>query len=266
LVPGPPPNRSGDSRFSCLPVDGHVGLLTDNDNDEAYDAIGGPYVPSSDQVAEYPEGNNIYLVASQGVRAMTDMGFGDTPDTKLEAQLDSAVTLLQDWVVENDAIGVAETPDVVRPADEFDFSTDCSSQCSGGTETGQFDGRLSYIHHYQALPCAGDTVVSKYVFEIDTADGTLDNSASKLTPSFDSISDRTAEFDGLGSGPNVWTDVDPLDGTPTATTRGPRARSSSVSRCRGPAAGPFFSFPCHARAVPVPAAVARLPFYDTCPW
>jgi hypothetical protein len=162
----------------------------------------------SDQRQVYPDGNNIYVLASQSVKELWDGDVSSTDDHPLGQEVDQAITDLQDWVVaETDA---ETAPDVRMPGDAFGFSSDFEKQCE--ESTGGFDAIPSFTHDCQALSCEGDTIVTQYVFEAPD-DGTFEKD-SKDIPRFSAVNEITADFGGFSPDVNTWTDVDPLDGNP----------------------------------------------------
>ena len=162
----------------------------------------------SDQRQIYPDGNNIYVLASQSVKELWDGDVSSTDDHPLGQEVDQAIADLQDWVVAETDTETA--PDVRMPGDAFGFTSDFEKQCE--ESTGGFDAIPSFTHDCQAVSCEGDTIVTQYVFEAP-GDGTFDK-GSKDLPRFSAVNEITADFGGFSPGVNTWTDVDPLDGNP----------------------------------------------------
>lgn len=149
-------------------------------------------------VAEYPGGDNIYLLLSQSARAHYDAD--TTAANDVDEQIDEAVSELRSTV--------ASGADVQIPGDQFGLDSDFMTQCD--EDTGGFTLEFSFLHNCE-LGCSGDTIVTGYTFEVTRDDGTLGGEDAETVPEF------TVSGDGydFGPGQHTWFDVDPFDNDPS---------------------------------------------------
>jgi hypothetical protein len=158
------------------------------------------------KTAEYPGGNNIYVLGSNAIREHWDKdeALGNTIDKKV----DTLVGNLRAHVVTQQGAD-GDSLDVKEPGAGFDLGSDYLSQC--GESTGSFTSQVSFTHHCQAVSCEGDTVATMYTFEVEGTSLYGDTIGSEVVPPL-KIGDEVYTF---GSGQHTWYDVDPFDNDPS---------------------------------------------------
>jgi hypothetical protein len=157
----------------------------------------------------YQDGNNIYLLASQSVKQLwtEDLSPDSTQDTPLDNEVDEAIKQVRAFAIGSGAN--AGSLDVETPGTDLGFDSDFDHQCLAST--GEYDSKIAFTHNCNEMDCSGDTILSKYVFEIENTNGQLDE--GDFVPSFNGLNDQTSSY-SFSTGVNTWTDVDPLDNNP----------------------------------------------------
>ncbi len=165
------------------------------------------------EATPYIDGNRVFVFMSQGLHTLLENGTA-AQQTQVAGYINDAlelmpasVTIRYDPAMDADLDeGVTVDDRVEFPARELGHQSDWSEQC--GSATGDFLSEWGFFHDGTVLDASDDTVVTEYIFEVTTSDGTLgDGNLVAFKPN--------NEVYSFGQGIHQWFDVDPLDNDPS---------------------------------------------------
>lgn len=161
--------------------------------------------PATGEAVPYPDGNNIFVLASNSVHQLWEPE--GTQTHQLGQEISAAIEDLSGYAeANNDGQG---PPDVRIPADDLGMDANFQGQCD--EPTGGFTSSLTFVHDC-AVDCSGDTIATVYSFEVTRENGDLGGGDEEGSiPVFST--DQTERYD-FGQGQHTWIDVDPFDGDP----------------------------------------------------